>query len=642
MSRLPTPGGDVGVWSEILNDYLLVSHTATGMLNDNTVGASQIVAGSISDAQVNNLSQSKITNLQSDMNGLSGKNVALISRAVGFVQEMLKPLTQITTPSMIYPAHAYGSNYTGIVSGTFDLLGTSPAVEQLCPVNVATPVGSIPDSYFGTVTGTITNYSQLTSGPYTVQAYKTTDSDYAQPATATVDGSGNYSLDLTVIPSHIQGSWKFGLLNGTGTLVGQKWPFGTSYTGLTLQHSVITDASYPVASMPLLSDGTFSFLASSTGVKQFQIVDSQSNVLAQYVPPIQNVRSYLVASGEPGYGTVFPTYCYTYDQSIALLAALASGNMALAQNLVAGLLNLQTTGGAGDGAFVFSAPQLSTQYGNAYYRTGTCAFAVYGLLSYIEACPNDVTYDYISAATRGLAYLSTQLSTSGSTAGLYMGGTGTYSDPPGQPEIFNQSYSIGWAATEHNLDTWHTFNKAATVLGTSSYASQATTLQQNILSMLWDNTNQRFYQGMQPTGPDPSDPLDMHTWGAIWLNRVGETDKATQVMNDAALAPFVVTNGGVTGYATAYTSGGYPGITPSVWSEGTFGAALAFLSLGDTVNWQATIDGIAPGQRPDGSFRYVTTADTTYELTSSESTIGASWAVLAALGHGIWDISVPR
>jgi hypothetical protein len=523
------------------------------------------------------------------------------------------------------------------------LLGVNPGTEQLCPVNVQTPVGDIPDSYFGTVTGNIANYSQLPSDTYTVQAYKTTDSDYSQPSSATVDDSGNFSLDLSTTPNWIQGTWKFGLLSSSNTLVGQKWPQDVSYVNLVVNQYVVTDQSYLIGSQPASSEGTFAFLSTQTGMKQVQLVNTVSNaVVAEYVPPIQNIRSYLVASGEPGYGTNFVNYCYTYDQSIALLAAIASGDQLTAKKLVAGLLQLQSGTGASTGAFTFSAPQLSPAYGNGYFRTGAHAFALYAILSYMEANPNDSTQDYQTAVTNGFTYVASLLSNSGTTNGLYLGGTGLYVDPVGQPEQFNEGYNIDWASTEHNLDVWHAFNKAATVLGDSTYTTLANNLQDVILTSLWDSTNQRLLQGMDPTGPDDSDPLDMHTWGAIWLNAVGRSDLANIVMSSAALAPFQLTSNGVTGYAAAYSAGGYPGIVPSVWSEGTFGAALAFLALGDTVNWQATIDGIAGGQEADGSFRYVTVADTTYEFTSSKSTIGAAWSILAALGHGIWDITIPR
>jgi len=360
------------------------------------------------------------------------------------------------------------------------------------------------------------------------------------------------------------------------------------------------------------------------------------------VPPIQNIRSYAVASNELGYGTNFVNYCYSYDQAIALLAMLAVGDMSTAQQLASGLLKLQTSGGGSDGGFVFSAPQLSASYGSAYYRTGAHAFATYALLCYVEAYPTDATQNYTTAIQKALAYLDRQLSASGNTSGLYLGGTGLYNDPAGEPETFNQKYNIAWASTEHNFDVWHAYQKAGAVLGDSTATAKATALQQQMLNKLWDGTHSRFYQGMQSNGADTSDPLDTHTWGAIWLHNVGRDDLAAQVMSAAALAPFQCTDKGARGYAAAYASGGYPGIVPSVWSEGTFGAAMAFLAIGDTVHWQATIDGIAGNQEADGSFRYVTTADATYQFTSSKSTIGAAWAVLAALGHGIWDVSVPR
>ncbi|MBJ7519102.1 MAG: hypothetical protein JHC84_05345 [Solirubrobacteraceae bacterium] len=52
MARLPTPGQDSGVWGDILNDYLSQTHTASGGLKDNTVGASQLQGGSVTSAAI--------------------------------------------------------------------------------------------------------------------------------------------------------------------------------------------------------------------------------------------------------------------------------------------------------------------------------------------------------------------------------------------------------------------------------------------------------------------------------------------------------------------------------------------------------------------------------------------------------------
>jgi hypothetical protein len=52
MARLPVPGSDQGSWGNILNEYLLRSHTTDGSLKADTVASSQIVNGSITAAQL--------------------------------------------------------------------------------------------------------------------------------------------------------------------------------------------------------------------------------------------------------------------------------------------------------------------------------------------------------------------------------------------------------------------------------------------------------------------------------------------------------------------------------------------------------------------------------------------------------------
>lgn len=64
MARLPIIGGDSGTWGEVLNAFLLVSHNSDGTVK----------AGSISDAQINDVSQSKVTGLAA---ALSAKEPAI-------------------------------------------------------------------------------------------------------------------------------------------------------------------------------------------------------------------------------------------------------------------------------------------------------------------------------------------------------------------------------------------------------------------------------------------------------------------------------------------------------------------------------------------------------------------------------------
>ena len=61
MARLPTVGGDEGNWGTILNDFLSQSLDSTGALNDNTVGASQVVDASITSAKLSSGVQASLS-----------------------------------------------------------------------------------------------------------------------------------------------------------------------------------------------------------------------------------------------------------------------------------------------------------------------------------------------------------------------------------------------------------------------------------------------------------------------------------------------------------------------------------------------------------------------------------------------------
>src|SRR5664279_873332 len=88
MARLPTPGGDDGNWGTVLNDFLSQEHNADGTLKDGVVTDAKIASGgltnaalspsaaiaksklaslSIVDADVSAISESKVTNLTTDL-----------------------------------------------------------------------------------------------------------------------------------------------------------------------------------------------------------------------------------------------------------------------------------------------------------------------------------------------------------------------------------------------------------------------------------------------------------------------------------------------------------------------------------------------------------------------------------------------
>lgn len=73
MARLPIPGSDDGTWGDILNDYLAASHKADGTLKNNVVGSAQlqdnsvdatvIADGSITETQLDTAVQAKLNDI---------------------------------------------------------------------------------------------------------------------------------------------------------------------------------------------------------------------------------------------------------------------------------------------------------------------------------------------------------------------------------------------------------------------------------------------------------------------------------------------------------------------------------------------------------------------------------------------------
>jgi hypothetical protein len=52
MARLPVPGSDEGQWGQLLNDFLLQSHGADGLLRPDAVDASSLADGAINDGKL--------------------------------------------------------------------------------------------------------------------------------------------------------------------------------------------------------------------------------------------------------------------------------------------------------------------------------------------------------------------------------------------------------------------------------------------------------------------------------------------------------------------------------------------------------------------------------------------------------------
>lgn len=558
--------------------------------------------------------------------------------ALSWLRGQLLTESTITTASTITPDSEYPSSHTGAIDGIFSVQGASYTTKNDAPLVITSP-STLTPTYSSVVQGDI--LVTPTAWRWIIQVYKLTPTGYVQvPKQALADATtGEFTIDLSDIANPPEGEWAFGLLDAENGYApyGTQWPSTDYYDGIEVQQKLVTDAIYDWSSTRAYADGTFHFDNSNTGKKLFRLVDTSTGaILAEHVQLTGLVRSYELDESDPAAGTSFESRSFVYDQALALFAALSTNDEALATQLVDGLLTLQETTGTHNGGFVFAAPQLTPSFRDSLIRTGAHAIATDALLAYIQKYPSaQQSTTYITSATAALDFLNTTLSVNGPTSGLYLGGYGDYS---GAGNSFNGAATISWASTEHNIDTWHVFVRAAQVLGSNAvnYTEKALALKLAINEKLYNASERRLNQGMTTTGPDDANPLDINSWGAIQLYASGEFDKAHEAIDQLPLFQF--TRSGVTGYAPFYDSPGYPGAVPNVWFEGSFGVALALLRIGDTAGYRTLINELATAQQGDGSFVYATDPDPTYEIVDRKAVASTAWYILATTGRdAIWN-----
>ena len=400
------------------------------------------------------------------------------------------------------------------------------------------------------------------------------------------------------------------------------------YENLGVQALVVTDTTYLIATVPARADGTFSFPWSRPGTKVFRLVDLSSDaVLAEFAPRTGLVRSFGVDASHPLSGRTF-----AYDQALALLAADSLEHRHTARLLADGLLRLQTRHGPQAGGFISSAAALNPAAGRPEYRTGIHAVATYALLAHLRSLPRlDPRRPELAAAARcAVDWLLNQQAHDGALRGLVIGGHGVFRDGG-----FDPGAAVPWASTEHNLDAWHTLNLAATVLGRPRAGAAARVLDEAIMNRLWVSGEGHFLQGRAPDGPDPTEVLDVNSWGAIWLEASGRHLEALAALGHTS--GFASVAGPVSGFAPRPVAPA----SPLVWLEGSAGVAVAQYVTGDADGAESTLGALRPAQQPSGAYPGATRDDPYLEMTTSPAVAATAWVILGAQAvagrPSIWD-----
>ena len=538
-----------------------------------------------------------------------------VAAAWQWITGQLGPATPATSASSIDFSQDYDASWTGPVTGSFVPRGVSAPVVDDAALEVTAP-SAVPPDYAGTVSGDVTVTPQ--AGRWIVQAYRRTADGLAQvPLQALVAPDGTFSIDLGAAGDVPAGTWALGLLDADNGYAptGQPWP-DEVYEGWSVRQYVVTDTAYLVGEQPASADGSFAFADSRPGTKVVQLVDDRTGaVLAERAPDFGLVRSYAGGSTT-----------YTYDQALAVLAAGAVGDPAAAARLTAGLLTLQL----GDGGFVASADSRNPAAALPLVRTGITAVATYALLRRLAAlAPDDPARPAVAAgAQAGVTWLLSQQRADG----LIPGVTGDYRSDGS----FDDAAAVGWVSTENDLDAWQALSLAGRVLGDDGASSAADRLATALLERLWDPTEGRFDEGLAADGTvDTTDPLDVSSWGSVFLQDVGRPELARQALDHTAA--FASSAAGVSGFRAYYPQAAFPAAPANVWVEGSAGVVLAHQVGGSSDAAADLLTGLAGAQRPDGGFPYAMVADAVTGMTDDASVAAAAWFVLASTPGSIWS-----
>lgn len=506
--------------------------------------------------------------------------------------------------------------------------GASWAPDYAVPVTIDSPI-IFPDQYRGTVTGTMKAQAE---GKYAVKAFlKVGSTEYDQSKLAVpgeVNADGTWSIDLSGIPDSRVGTWVFYLYQiPEEEQIGTSWPGESYYKDLEFQSIAVTSSEYEIATDKVYVGDKW---ASKTraGEKMYRIVNTSTNkVLAEYFKPELSglVRSYEYDISDPEYSTGRKYISYLYDQATTLLTAVGNKDEQLANKLMNGLSLTQIQSGDNQGAF----PAHSFQFQQADVKSsiwvGGNAFITYAMIRYYEQFGNSSnfssgdkdSFDVLSMIKNNLDFLSTMKINEGEGQGLYTGG---------YRNVEGELVKIEWASTEHNTDLWHVFERAGRVID-SKYLTEAENLAQVILDKLWNEEEQRFNQGLN----DTAKALDVNSWGSIFLNAIGETEKAQSALKYTEI--FKVNKSGTYGYTPKLNSTVLP-----IWYEGTFGVSFAKRINGDSKEAADIINESIKQQNDNGSFLYVAEADPGRQLISKPSVASTNWFILTTkLPSVLWS-----
>lgn len=304
-----------------------------------------------------------------------------------------------------------------------------------------------------------------------------------------------------------------------------------------------------------------------------------------------------------------------------------------------------------DGSWNFSYDIYIGKLFHDYVRTGAIGWVVWGICYAILQMGTfcDEKHGFKKMLMKaGEWILSRQVTdTKDPRYGLLRGGYGAYDS-----EYRYSDVEIEWCSTEHQCSTLQALEGLSLVLNDKKYKEAAELVRDQLFLKCYDESNGRFYQGINGGKPDKAWALDCTTWAGSLIFSVVHTDTAKRCFHTARDVYLtenkqIVKNSDKEHYNMKYSSPelfagfkpysdktpDYEGAPDIVWTEGTLGYAALALCVGEEEEAKKYVDECVALQNCEGctgGVIYVTEtyASLPWEFHVWESVVSSAWLYL--------------
>lgn len=407
---------------------------------------------------------------------------------------------------------------------------------------------------------------------------------------------------------------------------------------------VASDIDYLVTSTLLKPDGTWqlSFSIGTPAPKVLKLFNLKTReIAAEYYLRQGIIRSYNTTH------YILARRCFTYDQSLAIMAAVNQNDRETADRWVNALVDMAFPEGHPYAHeipfFVKTVSGYKDEPDYYRFRTGAQMWCAYSLAYYLwkYGVEGDTNERVCKALTNLLDTLVDEywVSEDNAQKHSFLFGKGAL----GIPEL------AGAASAEHNIDAAHTYILAGKVLNQVKYMEKGLKVLDALGTNFWNEQTNRAYQGRgllnNPNRYDTAHALDTGSWYAIVMYYAGRTDLARKALDSVSIYAVTENNEpfdqliGYSAYSSAEGNGYEETIMPW-WGEGTAGVILARMMAGEWTHAFELMDNMRKAHRR-GGILYVTQDDLVFEMSSYVSVASTAWALLSARPRGFLGADVP-